>query len=205
MKGRRGRITSHALAGRAAALALVLLGAATSEAFYCGGALIERGDSMDRVVDHCGKPAWITEWQEEIIYEVDDVFERSREVTIEEWVYNFGPNNFMWVLRFARDTVETMESVGRGFVGSPPARSHCTEHQVREGDLKLMVLHNCGEPTARKDWTEKITVQTSAYQKRRVWIRFERWTYDNGPTAQPRYVLLRNDRVTRIGTAEIAR
>ncbi|HEY5974410.1 MAG TPA: DUF2845 domain-containing protein [Geobacteraceae bacterium] len=39
----------------------------------------------------------------------------SRVATVEEWTYNFGPNEFMYLVRFVNGRVTKIQSRDRGY------------------------------------------------------------------------------------------
>jgi hypothetical protein len=66
----------------------------------CGTRLIEIGDLAAEVLQLCGEPY-------------------SRDVTLygtDQWVYNFGPDEFMMILTLSRGEVTDIEPGDYGFV-----------------------------------------------------------------------------------------
>ncbi|GAB4390555.1 MAG: DUF2845 domain-containing protein [Thermodesulfovibrionales bacterium] len=100
---------------------LMISPAAGSDAFRCGGDLVNEGDTMYEVIRSCGEPSFVRSWQERRVKRdfFRDIFggederpgdrERQRlrfpflvveEVQIEEWTYDLGPNRFIRYLLF---------------------------------------------------------------------------------------------------------
>jgi hypothetical protein len=61
------------------ALALVAAGPVSADSFYCGSRLIEEGMTRDEVIKHCGEPD---------------------SKTIQNWVYDRGPEQFDVTIHF---------------------------------------------------------------------------------------------------------
>ena len=66
----------------------------------CGTRLIVTGDSALKMLNRCGKPA------------VGD----SKNLAYGEWIYNFGPENFMIKVTIIDGQVDTFETLGRGYI-----------------------------------------------------------------------------------------
>lgn len=96
----------------------------------CGLELVNIGDTKSEVLDKCGEPSSIEGWEEERIKrdfyrstmdeDLED-YERSRiplfvkeHVSIEEWLYNFGPNKFVRYLRFENGRLKKISTGGYG-------------------------------------------------------------------------------------------
>ena len=98
-----------------------------AHAMRCGNALVNEGDSQAKVLKYCGEPTTKTSRyglrpgtypdedndaplsaQRRYVY-------GSREVLVEEWTYNFGPNKLMRMVRFAGGVVEEVSTLGYGY------------------------------------------------------------------------------------------
>jgi hypothetical protein len=108
---------------RACLLPLVLAaGPAAAETMRCGDYLIGEGDPLPRVLRLCGEPVDIQRSVElrEPTYWIAGRLIRAaggwREVPIETWIYNFGPNSFMRRLRFEDGAVVSIETLGYGYL-----------------------------------------------------------------------------------------
>lgn len=80
------------------------------DTFRCKNGLVSRNDTMAEVIKKCGQPS-LTNKREETYY-------RSGALiiyTVEEWTYNEGPNEFMYLLRFENGRVARIESLDTGF------------------------------------------------------------------------------------------
>ncbi len=87
----------------------------TAHAFQCDGKLVSKRNTKFEVLRKCGEPDYIDSWEEERAVRGYGRFEMPRSggipetqapivsvihVQVEKWLYNFGPNRFMQVLRF---------------------------------------------------------------------------------------------------------
>jgi len=126
------RTRSCLLPGVIAALVLLPFEAM---AMRCGNYLIDKGDTQAKVLKYCGQPAQ-TKGRLGLrsgVYlhssarqggnpETDLQFSRGhfipygrREVLVEEWVFNFGPNKLMRRVIFENGVVEDVRELGYGF------------------------------------------------------------------------------------------
>jgi hypothetical protein len=84
--------------------------------------LITEGDPLPRVLRLCGEPVDVQRSMElrEPTYWIGGRLIRAagglREVPIETWTYNFGPNSFMRRLRFEDGAVVSIETLGYGYL-----------------------------------------------------------------------------------------
>ena len=74
----------------------------TEAAIRCGGELIGQSESALKVLQYCGKPA----------------AGNAKFLESGEWIYNFGPDQFMVKVVIRNAKVVRTETLGRGFV--PP-------------------------------------------------------------------------------------
>jgi len=84
------------------------------------GQRVEVGDRKIEVLMKCGQPTLVDKRSEEQLHsrwtEEGRIFEeRETYTTIEEWTYNFGPNNFMYSIKFENGRVRKVESGDYGF------------------------------------------------------------------------------------------
>lgn len=101
----------------AAFVALGLLVAAPADAMHCGPAVISRGDNVDKLLEFCGQPESATS-HPIVRTPIDDnghVYHGFREeLRVEEWTYNFGPNQLMTKLRIENGLVTDIRYLGYG-------------------------------------------------------------------------------------------
>ena len=101
----------------------------STRSLRCNGDLIQVGDSQYKISSKCGEPDFKTTSYEMqyvrkpgtyILRKRDGDFERQpflvkKQVEIEEWTYNFGPNRFMYYLIFEDDVLAEIEMGDYGF------------------------------------------------------------------------------------------
>ena len=96
-------------------LVITVLLTGTAHAFQCDGKVVSKRNTTFDVLRKCGEPDYIDSWEEERAVRGYGRFEMQRpsgtpetqtpivsviHVQVEKWIYNFGPNRFMQVLRF---------------------------------------------------------------------------------------------------------
>lgn len=96
----------------AGCLAGLLLGAPALAAMRCGSELISEGDSVVRLLEICGEPA----------------IRNTGNSGFTEWVYNFGPSEFMIKVLIRNEQVVEFETLGKGYQqGEEPSRDRTPE------------------------------------------------------------------------------
>ena len=104
-------------------LSLVVLGGwQSAEALRCEHRIVSSGDTAAEVLIKCGAPTAQQQREEEI-----EIFDRaffrgqptliSRRIliTIEEWIYNFGPHELLYVLIFRNGRLTDIRTRGYGY------------------------------------------------------------------------------------------
>lgn len=109
---------------RRSSLALLLLlfslPIASTAALRCGRLLVDIGDHQIDVLYKCGYPT-MTERRAKIVGEefhhprrtLD--LQKHEEVVVEEWIYNFGPRQFMQSLIFENGILTEIRRLGYGY------------------------------------------------------------------------------------------
>ena len=80
----------------------------------CGDRIISVGDTKADILIKCGEPFYKSSHEEELKERFDDASSRKVIVTVEEWTYNFGPQQFMRVITFRNGTVVDIRTGGYG-------------------------------------------------------------------------------------------
>jgi hypothetical protein len=98
-------------------VALALLAAAPAHAMHCGSAVIGNGDTVDKLLEFCGQPESVKTYPV-VRTPVDPngrVYRGFREeLRVEEWTYNFGPNQLMTKVRIEYGYVTDVRYLGYG-------------------------------------------------------------------------------------------
>jgi hypothetical protein len=83
----------------------------------CSGGIVSIGDTAGAVAGKCGEPAFIAQRQQTSL----EGRRRSTynttitTVTIDEWTYNFGPQEFQYQVSFENGRVMRIESLDYGY------------------------------------------------------------------------------------------
>ena len=107
---------------------VMLMVANEASAFRCGNRLVATGDSKYDVLWKCGDPAWVESWVENRVepysiqpfpdgrrlYLQNPTFAVVSFVAVEQWTYDFGPNQFIRVLFFENNRLMRIETGGYG-------------------------------------------------------------------------------------------
>lgn len=87
------------------------------ESLICRGGLVTIGDTIGEVISKCGEPSHSSSRNDKRI-EADSRYSRDRTVTtirVDDWIYNFGPNQFQYQVIFENGRVARFESLGYGY------------------------------------------------------------------------------------------
>ncbi len=114
---------SHELTIILLVLPCLLLGFASQAlALRCGNGLVDVGATRIEVLKKCGEPALVDEWDEEETFrrgpEIDRPGEKKRRtviVHVEQWVYNFGPTRFIYMLKFRNGVLAEITTGDHGY------------------------------------------------------------------------------------------
>jgi hypothetical protein len=99
---------------------LLALPVGSAHALRCGTALVTAGDHKIDVLQKCGDPVSIdTRTAYQVIQKHHKHHTVQRElvipITIEEWIYNFGPRQFMRWLRFENGRLVKIRALQYGY------------------------------------------------------------------------------------------
>ena len=92
---------------------------AAADSFRCGSRIISEGDTIEKVLQHCGEPAqqertWMRR-QPRFEYAGQEIpFEGTEDVPVDLWTYDFGPNRLMRRVRFIAGKVDSVETLEHG-------------------------------------------------------------------------------------------
>lgn len=89
------------------------------ETMICRNGIVSKGDLQAEVIVKCGEPAQKTEREEKRFDKIKDTHGKERTsvsiVTVNDWTFNFGPNEFMQRLLFENGRLVRIESLGYGY------------------------------------------------------------------------------------------
>ena len=100
--------------------------AAPTDACRCGNKLVSTGDTKAEVLSKCGPPAFSEQRTEERVErihgeshynqgELREPIAGKVEVNIDEWFYNFGPNQFIQIFKFENGRLVAIENGNYGY------------------------------------------------------------------------------------------
>jgi len=163
--------------------------------FYCGDKIVAPGDSRANVLAKCGEPAW-REMREDAITEtyLPDKTPVNF-VTTEEWIYNFGSDQFLRFLRFQGDRLAVIETGDYGYDNRDFGGNCGDGRNISLGDSKLEVLVKCGEPSKNAGETEKNAAGGGGAP-----VESDEWIYNFGPERFIYIVKFRRGKVYDIRT-----
>jgi hypothetical protein len=83
----------------------------------CNGGIVSIGDTAGEVVNKCGKPATTSQRERKDVEE--DANDSGRKivttVTVDDWIFNFGPNQFQYRLTLENGRVASIDSLDYGY------------------------------------------------------------------------------------------
>jgi hypothetical protein len=85
-----------------------------SDSLRCDRGIVSLNDTMPEVIGKCGPPVF--QDRRDQLRSYGDRHGRSYEnVTVDEWTYNFGPQEFMYLVTFNNGRVARIESLDKGY------------------------------------------------------------------------------------------
>lgn len=167
----------------------------------CGSRLVSVEDRAADILSACGEP------------DFRDVFSYPHPRggggyihDVEQWTYNFGPNQLLRVLRLRNGRLTDIESEGYGFSTYGPAR--CDPGEITEGLSKYRLLLMCGEPLTRREdgYVRSLRPRhqrsfgglSTSRGHYSVEVFREEWVYNLGRQYRLRVVTLEDGRITEV-------
>ena len=83
----------------------------------CAGGIVSIGDTAGEVIGKCGQPATSTKREEKRVV-AESTNSRDRLITsvsLDDWIFNFGPNQFQYQLLFENGRVARIDSLNYGY------------------------------------------------------------------------------------------
>jgi len=85
-----------------------------SGSMRCRNGIVSMGDTIADVLKKCGPPAFQDRRDETSSYGPRHARSYSN-VTVDDWTYNFGPQEFMYAVTFRNGRVSKIESLDMGY------------------------------------------------------------------------------------------
>jgi hypothetical protein len=189
------KITSLALM-----LSAILLNGGAASALPCKGKMVDIGDSTTAVSEKCGE-AMLKEKSAVKTEEISVSGEKKAAITtIDEWLYDFGPEEQMQSYRFENGKPVNISSPGYGRKWDDMADNSQNGENLAVGDSYIEAYLKCGEPISKEKLPDKAT-QTVEGNKTIISTEpVVEWTYRYGPDAPGYTLLIENGQVTEIRT-----
>ncbi|MDN5939035.1 MAG: DUF2845 domain-containing protein [Salinisphaera sp.] len=168
-------------------------------ALRCPDGLVDTGDLAVEVLDACGEPDFVDHWASSALA-VDGL-----QPDVEQWTYNFGPDQLLYTLRLRGGRVQRIDADGYGFHPSPD--EDCQPSAIAAGMSKYELLARCGRPVQRDALFVLRPLRGSARSRLHVRGRLRRvyretWIYNFGDSRLLRRVTLENGRVVDVDAAD---
>ena len=172
----------------------------------CDNGIVSVGDSAVDLIMKCGQPAWKDSHSEEVVDRPDGNFKRTTVVNVEEWTYNFGPQQFLRIVILRNGVIS---SIRAGQYGTSKDQkvpdSACDDRVISVGDSKADILIKCGEPFYKDAHQEELKERIPGSGTRTIIVTVEEWTYNFGPQRFTRIITFRNGQVVNIRTGNYGR
>ncbi len=206
----------RALVAPALAFVLALLPAGaraggSESSIRCAGGLVSVGDATIDLLGRCGAPTL----REVVAYDggvatLGPQRGAYNAATSERWTYDFGPQQFVMVVKVEGGKVSAVErGTNRGYARAeedtrpPIPRAACDSSEVRVGLSKLDLLARCGDPALMEMRKEGLAFggsRGSLLLSNEAPRDVEVWTYDFGPQQLVRFAILADGVVVRVDT-----
>lgn len=112
------------------------------DSMRCGSRLIAVEARAAEILSACGEPDFRD------VFTYPGVAAPGEIAGVEQWVYNFGPNQLLRILKIRDGQLIDIETDGYGFASAGSGR--CDPSQIVEGLSKFRLLRACGEPFTRR-------------------------------------------------------
>lgn len=86
-----------------------------ADSVSCAGGIISTGDRSSDVYAKCGPPDFRNSHQEEVAQRIDADTKQKIYITVEEWTYNFGPNQFIRIVVLINGEVTEIRTGNYGY------------------------------------------------------------------------------------------
>ena len=178
----------------------------SADSISCDSGIVSSGDSAVNLIMKCGQPEWKDSHQEESTDQFNPNLKQRTYITVEEWTYNFGPQQFMRIVTLRNGVVAGVRTgqYGTSKDRRPPAPA-CDDRVLSVGDTKADILVKCGEPFYKSSHHEELKEKFDDSSSRKVIVTVEEWTYNFGPRQFMRIITFRNGIVADIRTGDYGR
>lgn len=138
-------------------LALAGFEARAADSLRCGSRLVTVEARAAEILAACGEPDFRDVFSYPGVSGVGVIGD------VEQWTYNFGPNQLLRVLKLRNGLLIDIESDGYGF--HRDSRPRCDPAALTEGLSKFRLVRSCGEPLTRRNLGYVPTIQPRQRQR----------------------------------------
>ena len=172
-----------------------------ADSISCDGGIVSSGDAAVDLIVKCGKPEWKESYQEEITDQVNPNLRHRTYIALEEWTYNFGPQQFLRIVTLRNGVIAGIRTGTYGTSkGSGSPGPDCDGRVISVGDTKTDILIKCGKPFYKSSNQEELKESFDDSSSRKLTVTVEEWTYNFGPQQFMRIITFRNGTVVDIRT-----
>jgi Protein of unknown function (DUF2845) len=86
-----------------------------ADSFSCEGGIVSTDDRSSDVLAKCGSPDFRDSHQEEVVQRLDDDTKQKVYITVEEWTYNLGPNQFTRIVVLKNSRIAEIRTGSYGY------------------------------------------------------------------------------------------
>jgi hypothetical protein len=109
------RVLIHGIFSVVLTLLLLLFWPLPADAFRCGSGLVSVGDSKGKVLIECGKPTFKEKVADRETRRTGTKAKGTKTTkSVEQWTYNCGKDDFIYILTFEGGKIVREETDGRG-------------------------------------------------------------------------------------------
>ena len=85
-----------------------------ADSFSCAGGIVSTDDRSFDVLAKCGQPDFRDSHQEEVVQQLDGT-KKKVFITVEEWTYNLGPNQFTRIVVLKNGRIAEIKTGSYGY------------------------------------------------------------------------------------------
>ena len=178
----------------------------------CNGQTVNIGETMKEVTAKCGEAVLKdqrTITVEEITTEGSGTLitttTTTTSTTIDEWTYDFGPEELVQSYSFKKGKLKEINSKGYGAVRDISMEACRNGAALAIGDSIIETYLKCGEPLAREKLQSKVIESDYGMTRRRIFVPVVEWTYRYGRNAPGYTVTFENGVAVNIRTREFGK
>jgi hypothetical protein len=173
----------------------------------CKGQTVNIGETMNEVTAKCGEAAF----KEQRTVTVEETTTEGTggttktTTTIDEWAYDFGPEELVQLYRFEKGILKDISSKGFGPTHDFSIDACRNGEALTVGDSTVETYVKCGEPIAKEKLKNKVSESDYGVIKRRTTVPVVEWTYRYGRDLPGYMITFENGVAVDIRTREFGK